>query len=79
MPALEREQQMLERMANPDRRAVVQQALERHRRPDRIHAGDPAPDVPLIRLDAPDASPVRPGDLAQTSGRPVVLCFGSYT
>ena len=43
--------------------------------PNHLHAGDPAPDASLIRLD--DESPVRLSDL--WAQRNVVLEFGSFT
>ena len=74
-----REQRMLAQLADPAQRATVAQALQRHRRPDRIAPGDLAPDVALPPLDDPEGPPVRPRELARSRGRPVVLCFGSYT
>jgi len=43
--------------------------------PNDLHAGDPAPDASLIRLE--DESPVRLSDL--WAERNVVLEFGSFT
>ena len=79
MPLLEQEQRHLDQMSDPARREVAQRSLERHRREDRLAAGDSAPDVALVRPDVPYGKPVRPVGVARADGRPVVLCFGSYT
>lgn len=77
--ALEAERNHLPPMMDPAQRALAERAIARHRRADSVHAGDPAPAVAFIALGDVNAAPVYPDQLARTTGRPIVLCFGSYT
>ena len=58
-----------------DEREVVISTVARYRRPDRLRAGDPLPDLTAARLD--DGEPVALRDLADE--RPLLLVFGSFT
>ncbi len=58
-----------------EERATVIASLLRHRRPERLRAGDRLPPVSLHR--EADSAVVRLHDLLD--GRPLVLVFGSYT
>jgi hypothetical protein len=56
-------------------REVVVSSLVRHRRPDRLHAGDELPARSLLRLE--DGTRVELSALA--ADRPLCLVFGSLT
>ena len=56
-------------------RAVVVATVERFRRPDRLAAGNPLPQLELTRLDDGSRVPVR----ALVEERPLVIVFGSFT
>jgi hypothetical protein len=56
-------------------REVVASSLVRHRRPDRLRAGDELPALSLLRLE--DGTGVELATLA--ADRPLCLVFGSFT
>lgn len=59
----------------PDERGVVVATVERFRRPERLAAGDPLPQVGLVRLE----DGARVSLEALVDNRPLVLVFGSFT
>ena len=58
-----------------DEREAVVATVTRFRRPDRLNASDPLPDLDLLTLE--DRTPVRLAALV--AGRPLALVFGSFT
>jgi hypothetical protein len=70
-----RDREHVAAVADPEERATIMAALLRHRRPERLQAGDVLPSVRLHRER--DLAEVRLADLLE--GRPLVLVFGSYT
>lgn len=64
----------IETVSDPDLRNTMLCTVTTYRRPDRLSVGDPAPDVPFLRLA--DGAPFH---LEFPASKPVVLFFGSYT
>jgi hypothetical protein len=58
-----------------EERDIVVATVSRFRRPDTLRAGDPLPDLELLRLDDAERVPLR----SLLDGRPLVLVFGSFT
>jgi hypothetical protein len=70
----ERDAAYIETVEDASLRETMLCTVTTYRRPDRLEAGDLAPDLGFLRLT--DGAAFR---LSCPSNRPVVLLFGSYT
>jgi len=65
----------VEQIDDAELRDVVVASLRRHRRPERLAAGDPMPDAVLHPADGGEPVALR----SLLTGRPALLVFGSFT
>ena len=69
-----RDREYADSLSGDEREAVVA-TVTRFRRPERLHVGDPIPELDVLRLG--DGEQVALASIVD--GRPLVLVFGSFT